>query len=375
MVTRRSTALHRLPPHVPRIGRLALALFVFVVLAGTTRPDKPPTMSMFCIDVGQADSTLLEFSCGAILIDAGADSEHRGAVAAFLEDFFARRSDLHSTLASIIITHSHIDHTSELRSVVEKFTVQRVLDNGDRDSSGKANLLWLQNEGAEKYHVAFRTVNEEDIENAPRYAGLTNADIDPLACPDCDPQVHILSASLGEDPGWPSGAFENENNHSLVIRVDFGQSSFLFTGDLEEPAIERLVAEYAPSHELDVDVFHVGHHGSHNGTTDSLLRAMTPQIAVISMGYWSFGEKPDGSAKAFTTYAYGHPRIQTLDRLQRSIPGYRSKEASIMAARGARNYQQYAVKKRVYATGWEGTVKIDATADRHYKTTFTGRAP
>jgi len=65
--------------------------------------------------------------------------------------------------------------------------------------------------------------------------------------------------------------FEQKNNHSIVTRVDFGMSSILFTGDLEEPAIDRLVARHQTSSLLDVVVYEVGHHGSHNGTTPELL--------------------------------------------------------------------------------------------------------
>lgn len=77
-------------------------------------------------------------------------------------------------------------------------------------------------------------------------------------------------------------------NHSLVIRVAFGEASFLFTGDLETRAIETLVEYYEGSGLLDVDVYQVGHHGSYNGTSDEIMRAIVrPEIAVIAASAWA----------------------------------------------------------------------------------------
>ena len=355
-------------PHARWVGRLSVLLALFVLLSGTARFAPVPAMRVFCINVGQADCTLLEFPGGAVLIDAGADAEHRGEAKAFLQKFFARRTDLHNTLESIIVTHSHIDHTVELQSLIEGFTVRRVIDNGNRNSSGRAYMRWVEQAGVPQHNVRLIAVPQQKVEAA--HAGHTDADIDPFPMLDgVDPQIHILSASRDENPGWPSGVFDNENNHSLVVRVDFGQASLLFTGDMEEDALETLVDDYASNRRLDVDVYHVGHHGSHNATTDELLQAMSPQIAVISMGPWDFGR---GSKGRFTTFAYGHPRILTLDRLQAAIPGFRSKPVEIRAAKGARDFRDYSVKKRVYATGWDGSIEINATADRRYRTTVNG---
>jgi beta-lactamase superfamily II metal-dependent hydrolase len=69
-------------------------------------------MTAHFIDVGQAHSTLLEFSCGAMLIDAGTkDDEHEEELLEYLDEFFDRRTDLDRTLDSILITHDHLDHT------------------------------------------------------------------------------------------------------------------------------------------------------------------------------------------------------------------------------------------------------------------------
>ena len=100
---------------------------------------------------------------------------------------------------------------------------------------------------------------------------MTDDDIDPIHCADCDPKISILQASRDTQPEeWSPSDFKNENNHSLVIRVQFGASKFLFPGDMEDAAIESLIDRYEGKPTLDVDVFQVSHHGSENGTTHEL---------------------------------------------------------------------------------------------------------
>lgn len=237
------------------------------------------------IDVGQADATLLEFSCGAILIDAGAqNATATQALVDYLRTWFTGRTDLNSTLESIIITHNHVDRTRALREVVEAFTVNRFIENGQRGGlpEGDRDVDWVQaNATTGGRNITTLDVDDSQIQDI---TGFTNGTIDPLSCAGTDPAIRVLSADLATDPGWDANGdeFGDKNNHSVVVRIDFGQSSFL-TGDLEEPAIETMVDFHDGSAMLDVDVYQMGHHGSHNGTTFSLVEAMRPEIAVISM--------------------------------------------------------------------------------------------
>src|SRR5687768_15102080 len=80
-----------------------------------------PAMQAHFLPVGQAHATLLEFPCGAALIDAGAqDAESVARLQAYLDQFFDRRTDLNRTLDLILITHNHIDHTRALREIAER---------------------------------------------------------------------------------------------------------------------------------------------------------------------------------------------------------------------------------------------------------------
>jgi len=106
-------------------------------------------MTAHFVNVGQAHATLLEFSCGAMLIDAGAeDDAHEQTLIDYLNTFFARRTDLNRTLEAVLITHNHIDHTRAVRRIVETFTVERYLDNGFTTASGVGGPNWLKKEVA-----------------------------------------------------------------------------------------------------------------------------------------------------------------------------------------------------------------------------------
>lgn len=310
-------------------------------------------MTAHYIDVGQGDATLLEFPCGAILIDAGSQSEwYSGRLMSYLRKFFERREDLEGTLDSVIITHPHTDHNRALQRVFAEFQVNRYIDNGRTEGSGGAAMArWVRTQKEEgRIDTKIVAITDDMVTAIDPRTGLTSADIDPIQCDDCDPEIHILASRLLEDPGWAPGAFGNPNNHSIVVRVVFGESSFLFTGDMQKPAIETMVDWYSAGDMLDVDVYQVGHHAADNGTTLSLMTAMTPEIAVISCG------KP-GSRGPRTAYKYGHPRASTMTLLEQHVNGTRIDKLVKIATR-PKKFKSHTVSKAIYATAWDRTVKI-----------------
>jgi len=313
------------------------------------------------INVGQGDSTLLEFPCGAILIDAGSQSnDHTQNLLTYLEDFFSNRPDLNNTIDTVIITHNHIDHTRALREVVESFNVINFIENGQRDEGrivGDVDVIWL-NENPRNINI--EEVSQSEVQDD---VGYSNNIIDPISCDNIDPIITILASDRTNDPGWDRNGdeFRNKNNHSIVIRVDFGESSFLFTGDLEEPAIETLVHEYSTSELLDVDVYQVGHHGSHNGTTDSLIQAMSPSIAIFSMSPWD-------DRQLWTAYAYGHPREDTVELLEAGITRQRTPK-NVYIASGVRRFYNIEMNDAIFGTGWDGNIKIRVTEDGTFRVT------
>lgn len=338
--------------------RKLFALIVAVAFAWPVSAAEPQMRAHF-IDVGQAASTLLEFPCGAILIDTGGQDDNSTInLANYLKAFFDRRPDLHNKLNALVISHPHIDHTRGIQAVLSSCRVQAYIDGGLIQGSGKAGVKYVRDH-AHEHMAVIREIKDDAITALPQKTGLTDEDIDSIKCADCDPQIRVLSGSFATNPGWADRDFDNLNNHSLVVRVDFGESSFLFTGDLEEPALETLVDFYDGTRLLDVDVYLVGHHGSNNGTTQSLLDVMTPDLAVIGVGKSTFG----ANGGAFTTFAYGHPRRTTVDMLSRAIADQRIPAVDVQVADAARDFSTDHVTQRIYATGWDGTVVVSANLD------------
>ncbi len=341
-------------------GRTGWVYFTFVErhegVAGAPAFAPGDIATVHFIDMDQGNAALLEFPCGAILIDAGGrDSTNGDHLIAFLNAFFTRRLDLNRRLAAIFITHTHIDHNRALRRVAETFSVDGYVHNGILFGSGRANATWMDN--YTRNHVpAIRAVAVDDgLIAAAGPAGLAGPVIDPLACPRVDPDIRVLSGSYRANPGWPEGEFDNGNNHSVVIRVAYGNAKFLFTGDLEEPAIETLLARPQMNALLDVDVYAVGHHGSANGTTTGLLAAMTPQIAVISMGNSSIHDP-------WTAWAYGHPRRTVVTMIAQAI-GRARPASQVLVADRVKSFSPYMLTKAIYGTGWNGDIDVRARPD------------
>ena len=344
-----------------RIMAVVLVIFCFGCSGNRTNAADANSCMMFAhfINVGQADTTLLEFPCGAILIDAGAqDSGYEVNLIEYLTKFFKERPDLNNTLESVFITHDHEDHTKALRKICENFKVKRLIDNGN--TNGRSPK-WVK---TNYKGVMVEEIDNDDVTATGNKKGITDSNIDPINCKECDPKIAILWSRSLENPGWGDGE-DNKNNESLVIRVDFGKASFLFTGDAEEPETDAMLDYYNAGSDdspviLDVDVYHVGHHGSQNGTTQALVDAMTPKIAVISVGQWNNE----------ITSSYGHPRAAALDLLnQDKSMKNRSPSVKIMAADENKKFALYTIRKKIYTTASDGNIKIEAKWDGSFKVT------
>jgi competence protein ComEC len=165
----------------------------------------------------------------------------------------------------------------------------------------------------------------------------------------------VLWGTVAQRPsGWNADAFRDENNHSLVLRVDFGEASFLIPGDIEHEAIEHLLEKHGSS-VLDVDVLQVSHHGSSNGTTDELLTRVSPEIALLGTGDPS--RREDWSA-----WQHGHPRQDVVDLLRAHVERERAPVDGKVAV-GQFRFKKVALDKAVYATGWDGSVVVRALRD------------
>jgi competence protein ComEC len=133
---------------------------------------------------------------------------------------------------------------SALAKVVQNFTVKRYIDNGRISGSGKPNAKWIRDQIAAGAPIQIREVDNAAVIDVPGHLGLTDELIDPLKCDDCDPVIRVLSGSRAQAE-MSATDFKNENDHSIVWRIDFGRVALLITGDLESHMIHNLVRDYA----------------------------------------------------------------------------------------------------------------------------------
>jgi len=330
-------------------------------------------MRVHFVDVGQGDATLFEFPCGAILADTGGESvagfSSTDRLAAYLDAFFARRTDLTRTIDLLILTHQHIDHTRGATKMRESYTLRRVADNGEsRSASGAAqqNALrqWAVDNGVDYLPIRAAEIAVEHPggdDMAPGEVAPLEP-IAPCAASNLMPEVTFLWG----DAGTTQGEMSNPNNHSVAFRVDWGDASVLLTGDLESDGIDGLIAKYAGATDLlDADVFQVGHHGSHNATTEALVDLISPKLAIFSAG------DPARQTGTFNAFKFAHPNykaLRILDDPWRGVACSRSPVDVPVGIKGAFRdrppvWEEWTLESALFSTGWDGDVVVEARSD------------
>lgn len=326
----------------------------------------PEAMRVHVIDVGQGAATLFEFPCAAVLVDTGGENsttfDSERALGDYLSNFFVRRSDLNRTFAAIFLTHPHVDHSRNLAGLLKRFNVRHLVTNGTaRTPTG---VLYSGGQLQEDAEVA--ATSEKQLRMVRRFnvkpGGITDERIDPVKCGDVDPQITVLWGGMPENTeGWPPPVMTNANNHSLAVRVEVAGKAMLITGDLEEAALEALLALHEQTRVLDVDVYQVGHHGSANATTEALLEAMTPCTAVIAMG-------DPARQDEWTAWEHGHPRKVVVDLLEKKLNCGRPAR-TVPVAKGKRRFVDHKLERAIYGTGWDGTVWLELSKKGGWKVT------
>lgn len=227
------------------------------------------------IDCGQGDSTLLVSDGVVTLVDATTDDEAERV----LDHLKARGI---CTIDHFVLTHPHEDHIGGAEEVLEQFQVKNI-------------YMKRPTAGTEPTTSVYLNLLKE-IKNQGMKVHAVKPD-DRFQCGSFEIQI------LG-----PVAEYEDLNDQSIVLRAQYGETSFLITGDQETTAEKDLVARYGPS--LKSTVLKAGHHGSSTSSGKAFLKAVSPEYAVISCG-------EDNS--------YGHPHRSLLDRLEeREIPYYRT---------------------------------------------------
>lgn len=222
---------------------------------------QPDTLEVHFIDVGQADCALLRAGDYAMLIDGGNVDDSSLVVSYLLQEGI-------ETLDCVVATHAHEDHAGGLGGILAVFPVESV-------------YVTTTTYASQCYDDFMRYVDQQNITpNIPQPG-------DRYRLGDCE--VTFLG---------PVKSYAETNDTSLVCRVDYGQTSFLFTGDMETAAEGDMLDAGA---DVRADVLKVGHHGSSTSTSYRFLYEVDPEYAVISCG--------EGNS-------YGHPHEEVISRLR-----------------------------------------------------------
>lgn len=298
----------------------AMALLLFVIWWPWPSGHK---LVMHFIDVGQGDSILVQTPRGKnMLIDTGGRREEYQTgtgtgdqvVAPYLRKIGVNR------LEALVLTHPHEDHCGGAAYIIKNFPVDLALVSPVGDMDGETAPI------AQVAGSAGNSKKKTDDEVPPAYTALLKKMI--------TSGIQVQKAGAGDvlqlEPGismevlWPEESVaiegDNSNNGSLVLRLTYGHQSFVFTGDIELEAQQKMLLS---GEELESDVFKLPHHGSRS-LLPELVDKVNPSIAVISVG-------------AHNTF--GHPAPSTVDLLyQDGITIYRTDQdgAVIMETDGNR---------------------------------------
>jgi len=230
-------------------------------------------MLVHYIDVGQGDSILIQVNNKNLLIDAGPKSDKK--------KLLNYLSSLHlDKLDYVIATHPHEDHIGNMDDVINDY-----------------NVLAFY---APKVQSTTKTF--EEMVEALKSKGL---------------KINVIkkgtnSINLGENTKVTifspmKDSYENLNNYSPVIKIEYGNTSFLFTGDAEKDVEKEILAT---NEDISADVLKVGHHGSSTSTSMDFINKVNPSIGVISVGQDN---------------TYNHPNEDTIKRLtQNKVKIYRT---------------------------------------------------
>jgi len=221
------------------------------------------------IDIGQGDSILIMAPEGNILFDAGENKkESETKLKNYLDGVGVKEIDY------FILSHHDADHIGGADMVIDTYTVSTVImEDWDSSYGNKTGV----------YNSVIESISKSEGTETKNY----------------DPGDKLSLGELHLEFLGPVKEFNDKNEDSIVVRVDFGENSILMTGDAEEGAEEELLKTYSTA-ELDCDVLKVGHHGSSSSTTVDFLKAVSPEYALISCG---------------VDNKYGHPHNETMTAL------------------------------------------------------------
>jgi competence protein ComEC len=256
----------------PKSPLLGCGILAFVLWAGGCGTPKAPPLRATFLDVGQGDSCVLETASGKVcVIDTGGklqssgDDMGRRVVVPYLRSRGVGQIDV------LILTHPDIDHIGGAEAVLRQFPVAHLLLNTAQANTALEPLKKIAQERGTTLHYA----------QPGQWIDLHGGT-----------ELHLLAPS-------PALKAEKDNNQSIAVRIVQGKTRLLLTGDAEAEEERDMLKRGMP---LQANLLKVGHHGSHTSTIPEFLRAVHPQVAILSAGKGN---------------PFGHPHAEIVERLQK----------------------------------------------------------
>jgi competence protein ComEC len=293
--------MERIKKHYRIIGSFSILLLALLILVILSFPDDNLQMA-FC-DVGQGDAILVNYKNKQVLIDGGL-SKNSGQLLSCLSSqmpFWDR------TIEVVVNTHPDEDHFGGLIEIVKRYRIDNYLHNGFGNSQS-----W-KFEQFKKLLIDKNVCSKMVAAGDAFSVGEAYFEIQ-FPFPDNSQASNLIQDDFyGQNKKCLKPEFKNGsdslNNSSLVLHLNFGRFDALLTGDIESE-IEKILVwrrKIQP-----VEILKIAHHGSKTSTSQELISAVSPQLAVISVGENSFG----------------HPAEEVLERLRAENIDYLTTKSS-----------------------------------------------
>jgi len=213
---------------------------------------QPANLEVSFLDVGQGDAVFINTSLNQqVLIDGGPDS------LILLEKLGERMPVWDRTIDLVILTHPERDHLTGLMEVLKRYQVENILWSGF-DKGNEETRAWI------------KLISEEGAK-----IWIAKSRMKITAGRDVFKVIYPLQASDVQKPG------ASANNTSVVIRLTDGQIGFLFTGDIGKTPEKEIIAS---QQDIQADILKVSHHGSKTSSSEEFIKAVSPLVAIISVG-------------------------------------------------------------------------------------------
>lgn len=229
-----------------------------IVLFGSIFLKDTPKLKVTFLDVGQGDAILLEFPDGKnMLVDGGPKTSYRDAGERFIAPFLMKKG--FKEIDYVLNTHPDHDHLGGIPYLLRKYEVGKIIDAGSSDNSKTFQDY--------KYLIDSLQLQHTIVKKGEIIDGLQNV------------RIYILNPETSYDSVSPS----NLNDQSVVMKIVYGKTSLLLTGDAQSESENMLVSKYRNF--LRNDIIKCAHHGSRTSSTDDFLKYVNPRIALISVGF------------------------------------------------------------------------------------------